>query len=183
VLRETAGCGLEVEIDPVPELVDLTLETVPDQVVLRGPGEGGAVEAPLKDPALLEAIDAFRTAEVPVAVVVAPEVQAVLAAQEAGLPFVRLSTSRFGRASTEDRAIVEFRAVRECARTAGEIGLRVQAGGSLGYRNADRMAEVPEIEQIVVGQAIAARAVFAGLQTAVRELRELLRSIRVEGEA
>jgi pyridoxine 5-phosphate synthase len=183
ILREAACCELELEIPPEPDLVDAALELRPAQVVLRGPGEGGAVEVPLRDPALREAIEAFRTAEMPVAVIVEPDAQAILAAQEAGLPFVRLMTDRFGRADTEDRAVVEFRAIRAAARTAGEISVRVQAGGALGYGNADRVASVPEIEQIVVGQAVAARAVFAGLQTAVREMRELVRSVRVEGES
>jgi pyridoxine 5-phosphate synthase len=182
VLRDTATCGFDVEIEPDAALVDAVLEIRPDQVILLGPGEGGAVEVPMRDPALTDAVDAFRTAGVPLAVVVEPEAEAVLAAQEAGLEFVRLDTGRFGRADTDDRTVMAYRAVRECARTAGDVGMRVHAGGALGPANARRIAAIPEVEQIVVGQAVAARAVFAGLQTAVRELKDLLRGVRVEGE-
>jgi pyridoxine 5-phosphate synthase len=183
ILRETAACGLEVEIDPEPALVDAVLEVRPDQVVLRGSGEQGAIEAKGRDPALGEAIEAFRTAEIPAAAIVVPEPEAVLAAQEAGFPFVRLATGRFGRAATEDRGLVALGALRSVARTAKDVGLRVQAGGGLGYRNAELVASLREVEQIVVGRAVAARAVFTGLRAAVRDLRESLRSVRVEGEA
>jgi pyridoxine 5-phosphate synthase len=183
ILRETAPCGLEVELVPDEALVDAALEARPDQVVLRGPGEGGHFEKPGADPALVEAVDAFQTAGIRTAVIVPPDVPAVLAAQEAGLPFVRIDTGRYGRADTEDREVVAYRAVRECARNAAEIGLRVQAGGALDARTIERIAEVPEVEHIVVGRALAARAVFCGLQTAVREMKQRLGTVRVEGEA
>jgi pyridoxine 5-phosphate synthase len=183
VLRDTVTCGFDVEIEPDAALVDTVLEIRPDQVILRGPGDGGAVAIPMRDPALADAIDAFRTAGIPLVVIVEPEPEAVLAAQEAGLPFIRLDTGRFGRADTDDRIVMAYRAIRECARTAGDLGLRVQAGEALGLASAPRIAAIPEVEQIVIGQAIAARAVFAGLQTAVREMKDLLRPVRVEGEA
>jgi len=183
VLRETALCGLEVEIEPVEALVDAALEVRPDQVVLRGPGDGGVFESPGGNPALTEAIDAFRTADVPVAMIVPPDVPTILAAQETGIGFVRIDTGRYGRASTEDREVMAYRELAASARNAVEIGLRVEVGGALGERNVVRVAELMEVEQIVVGRALAARAVFCGLQTAVREMKELLRSVRCEGEA
>jgi pyridoxine 5-phosphate synthase len=116
------------------------------------------------------------------AVIVPADVPAVLAAQEVGIPFVRIDTGPYGRASTEDREVMAYREIRECARNAAEIGLRVQAGGALDARNLERIAAVPEIEQVVVGRSLAARAVFCGLQTAVREMKDRLRTVRVEGE-
>ncbi len=183
VLRETTLCGLEVEIAPTEALVDAVLEVRPDRVILRGPGDGGVFESPGGNVSLAEAIDAFRTASIPVAMIVPPDVPTILAAQETGIGFVRIDTGRYGRATTEDREVMAYRAVSSAARNAVEIGLRVEVGGGLGEQNVLRVAELSEVEQIVVGRALAARAVFCGLQAAVREMRELLRSVRCEGEA
>ncbi len=183
VLRETALCALELEISPAEALVDAALEVRPDRVILCGPGDGGAFERPGGSPDLADAIDAFKTAGIPVALIVPPDVPAILAAQETGIGFVRVETGRYGRADTEDREVMAYREVSSCARNAAEIGLRVEAGGGLDALNTLRIAELAEVEQIVVGRALAARAVFCGLQSAVREMKNLLRTVRCEGEA
>ena len=57
---------------------------------------------------------------------------------------------------------------------AAESGLAVHAGHGLNYRNVHPVAAVPEIEELNIGHSIISRAVFTGLERAVREMRELL---------
>jgi pyridoxine 5-phosphate synthase len=54
------------------------------------------------------------------------------------------------------------------------LGLRVSAGHGLNYQNARRMTKIPEIEEFNIGHSIIARAVFVGLERAVREMKALL---------
>ena len=71
----------------------------------------------------------------------------------------------------------EFLAIRQAATTAKQLGLRVHAGHGLDYRNVWRVAGLPEVEELNIGFAIVARALFIGLAPAVREMRtEMLRA-------
>jgi pyridoxine 5-phosphate synthase len=172
VLRETALAGLELEIAGDSALIDPVLETHPERLTLVG--REGPIDTTQRNPELVEAIDAFLTAELAVGVLIPPESEAVLAAQGLGVRFVRLDTGGYARAAAEDRALMAFRSIDAAARTASEVGLRVSAGGGLTLRSVRRLIGLASIEQIVVGRAIVARAVFIGLEAAVREVRDAL---------
>ena len=50
----------------------------------------------------------------------------------------------------------------------------VLAGHGLTYRNIDAIATVPEIEELNIGHSIVSRAVFTGMETAVRDMKEII---------
>ena len=73
--------------------------------------------------------------------------------------------------------IGEFLAIKKAAATAHQVGMRVHAGHGLDYGNVWRVAALPEIEELNIGFAIVARALFTGLTSAVSEMRhEMLRA-------
>ncbi|WP_243663588.1 pyridoxine 5'-phosphate synthase, partial [Rhodothermus marinus] len=62
------------------------------------------------------------------------------------------------------------------ARVAHELGLQVHAGHGLDYHNYPLFREtVPYVHEVSIGFAIIARAVLVGLETAVREMRRLVK--------
>ena len=64
--------------------------------------------------------------------------------------------------------------IREAARYAHGLGLRVNAGHGLHYHNVKPIAAIPEMEELNIGHAIIGRAVFEGLPVAVAEMKRLM---------
>ncbi len=133
--------------------------------------EGGLDVAAHRD-AVAKAIEALRAEHIGVSLFIDPDEQALLAANEVGAHAVELHTGRYADAKTEAVRIHELQAIRRAASTAHELGLRVHAGHGLDYRNVDRVASLLAIEELNIGYAIVGRAIFKGLETAVREMRE-----------
>lgn len=55
------------------------------------------------------------------------------------------------------------------------LGLNVNAGHGLDYHNVQAIAAIPGIRELNIGHAIIARALFAGLDRAVRDMAGLLK--------
>ncbi len=62
-------------------------------------------------------------------------------------------------------------ALRESASLAVSLGLKVHAGHGLSVANVAPVAEIPEIEELNIGHALVGRALFVGMEQAVREIR------------
>ncbi len=58
------------------------------------------------------------------------------------------------------------------------LGLAVHAGHGLTYENVTPVAGIPEIEELNIGHSIVSRAVLVGMERAVREMLDLVRSAR-----
>jgi len=88
---------------------------------------------------------------------------------------VELHTGTYANARSygEQEALLEE--IRKAARLARELGLAVNAGHGLNYTNIIRFREIEEIEEVSIGHAVIARAVFVGLDRAVRDMVALLR--------
>jgi pyridoxine 5-phosphate synthase len=52
----------------------------------------------------------------------------------------------------------------------------VNAGHGLNYLNVQQMCSIDEIDEMSIGHSIISRAVFVGLDRAVREMLALVRS-------
>lgn len=141
--------------------------------------EGGLDVGGRRD-AVLKVIEALKPEGIAVSLFVDPEEEALLAANELGADAVELHTGRYANAREEAAVVREFIALRDAAASAKTLGLRVHAGHGLDYRNVWRVAGLPEVEELNIGFAIVARALFVGLTQAVREMRdEMLRAREV----
>ena len=70
-----------------------------------------------------------------------------------------------------------LRADREGAEQAAGLGLKVSAGHGLNYVNIKRFAGVGEIEEYSIGHSLMARAIYVGLDQAVREMIALIEQL------
>ncbi|MBM4388302.1 MAG: pyridoxine 5'-phosphate synthase, partial [Deltaproteobacteria bacterium] len=69
----------------------------------------------------------------------------------------------------------EFERIKKSAKKAAALGLGVAAGHGLDYRNVERILTIPEIDELNIGHSIVSRAVFVGIERAVKEMKEILR--------
>ena len=99
------------------------------------------------------------------------------AASRTGAPVVELHTGAYADAEGAVRE-EQLHRIRDAARYAADIGLRVHAGHGLHYHNVQAVAAIPEIVELNIGHAIVARAVFAGLAAAVAEMKRLMLQAR-----
>ncbi|HEX8098299.1 MAG TPA: pyridoxine 5'-phosphate synthase, partial [Pyrinomonadaceae bacterium] len=131
------------------------------------------------------AVHRLREAEVISSLFIDPDPHQIEAAHEVGAQQVELCTSEYsdatlgGRAAHTEhaaRAAHELKRLREAAALAAQYGLRVAAGHGLTYRNVGAVAAIHEITEFNIGHNIVSRAIFVGLESAVREMREAIRS-------
>ncbi|TKD64515.1 pyridoxine 5'-phosphate synthase [Cobetia marina] len=101
-----------------------------------------------------------------------PEPEQIRAAFEAGAPVVELHTGAYADANGE-AARVEFERIAAAAELANELGLIVNAGHGLNYHNVEAIAGISGLNELNIGHAIIARAMFVGLKEAVIEMKRL----------
>lgn len=128
------------------------------------------------DPARIrDAIARLTDSGIRVSLFIDPDPRAVEQSKALGAPAIELHTGSYSHRPSDPSTI---RAVRSAARHGAEIGLAVHAGHGLTIRNVGAVAAIPEIEELNIGHSIISRAVFIGLDAAVREIRTVMSSAR-----
>lgn len=117
---------------------------------------------------------ALAEAGVRVSLFVDPDRRQLDAAREIGAPVVEIHTGRFADAATRDEQQQEFQRITEAVTHGLELGLQVNAGHGLHYHNARAVAAIPGVDELNIGHAIIARAVFTGLKAAVSEMKRVI---------
>jgi pyridoxine 5-phosphate synthase len=175
----TTVCNLELATRE--EIVEIACRLRPYQVTIvpekreEVTTEGG-LDLQRRDPYLRTALRRLDEAGVHVALFIDPEVEAIDAAKDLGVPAIELHTGRYAHAwRTDSRALDE---IRRAAEYASGIGLAVHAGHGLTYDNVQPIAAIPEIEELNIGHSIVSRAIFEGIGPAVRAMKRLLEDAR-----
>ncbi|MGI9537654.1 MAG: pyridoxine 5'-phosphate synthase [Desulfocapsaceae bacterium] len=175
ILRETVKTKLNLEMGAAKEIVSFALEIKPDLVTLvpekrqELTTEGG-LDVVSQKKKLSKTIAKMTKASIPVSLFIDPDSLQIKAAQDIGATFVELHTGRYADAVDETLQFEEFEMIRTSAEEAHLLGLRVNAGHGLNYFNTAAIAALDPIEELSIGHAIVSRAVFSGLDLAVRDM-------------
>ncbi len=179
LLRQTVKSKLNLEMGANDEIIAIALELKPDMVTLvpekrqELTTEGGLNVAGQRK-RLGTVIAGFAAAAIPVSLFVDPDSKQIQAAKKVGATFVELHTGRYCDAKNEAERELEFALIERAAEEAYELGLRVYAGHGLNYLTTARVAALDTIEELSIGHAIVSRAVFVGLDQAVREMLAII---------
>lgn len=178
MIREVAKSALNLEMAATSEMQEIALALQPDSVCIvperreEITTEGGVnlLDAP---PSLGELVATLRDADIRVNAFLSPDLPQIQEAARFRFDAVEIHTGAYANA---DRRGVEgeFKRVLEAAEAIRRLGMRVHAGHGLDYHNVTRMLEVPWLEEVNIGHAILARAVFTGLERAIRDMLHLL---------
>ena len=122
-----------------------------------------------------DACKRLAEASVRVSLFVDPDPFQIEAAAEAGAPAIEIHTGRYADAASMETRESEAILIRNAAILAQSMGLHVHAGHGLHYHNVQAIAAIPAIEELNIGHAIMARALFTGLRLAVAEMKALMR--------
>ncbi len=180
-LKQQIKTKLNLEMADVPAIVRFALKLRPDQATLvpekrREVTTEGGLDVVRHHQSIKKTVRALRKASIFVSLFVDPDDRQIQAAQEAGAQAVELHTGAYANARDAGQAKAELHKQIKAARTALVLGLRVHAGHGLDYRNLRPILRLPGLEEVNIGHSIVSRAVFTGLEKAVREMLALMRS-------
>ncbi len=107
-----------------------------------------------------------------------PDKAQIEAAVRCGAPTIEIHTGSYADATTPQDRDAEFHRIITATQFAHQAGLIVNAGHGLNYQNVKPIARIPHMNELNIGHGIVARAVFVGLENAVREMKRLMESAR-----
>ena len=176
VLRETVRTRLNLEASVEPAIVAFALEIRPDQVTFvperreELTTEGGLDVIRHRD-RVGEAINHCRQIGLEVSLFIDPDPAQVAASADLGVHAVELHTGRYADAPTTEQAARELQALKTAGEAAVAAGLSLHAGHGLNYQNVQDVARIPGMAELNIGHSIVARALFSGLERAVRDMK------------
>jgi pyridoxine 5-phosphate synthase len=179
LLRQLVKTKLNLEMGANEEIIKIALEIKPDMITLvpekrqELTTEGGLNVAGQKAK-LTKVVVRMEKAGIPVSMFIDPDPKQVAACREVGATFIEIHTGRYADAASETETDREFDLIARAGESAYETDLRCNAGHGLNYLNTPRLAELGLFEEFSIGHAVMARAVFVGLDQAVREMLALL---------
>jgi pyridoxine 5-phosphate synthase len=182
ILREIAKTRLNLEMSNALEIVDIAIDVRPDQATLvpekrqEITTEGG-LDVISGEKSIKEVIRRLQSAGIRVSLFIDPVNSQIEAAKRVGAEFIELHTGRYAEARREEESIRELQNLINSTQFALSLGLRVNAGHGLNYHNVKKVAQISGVEELNIGHSIISRAVFVGLERAVREMLELVHII------
>ncbi len=152
---------------------------IPDQVTLvpEQPGEvttEGGLDIVSNEASITRSVGKLKSAGIAVSLFIDPDIGQVEASARTGAGWIEIHTGIYAAAHGEENVRRELEKVRTALKRGRELGLRVNAGHDLNYRNTPPVAALEEMEELNIGHSIIARAVFTGLERAVREMGQII---------
>lgn len=178
LLRERLTTHLNLEMAVTEEMLDIACRLKPRDVCLvpekreELTTEGG-LDVAGQTQRIRSACRRLAESGVRVSLFIDPAANQIDAAAEAGAPVIEIHTGHYANASVRQRP-QWLEAVRQGAQRASRAGLQVNAGHGLTVDNVASIAAIPEIMELNIGHAIMARALYLGVEAAVREMKAIM---------
>lgn len=183
ILRDTIATRLNFEMAVTDEMLAIAVKLKPHFACFvpekrqELTTEGG-LEVAGQLSRIRDAVTQMREHNILVSLFIDADKAQIDAAVATGAPYIEIHTGKY--AETKDAAVqaAELKRISEAAAYAASLGLVVNAGHGLHYHNVQPIAAIPQMYELNIGHAIVARAVFSGLDAAVREMKRLMSEAR-----
>ena len=179
LLRETVKTKLDLEMGASNEIIRIALATKPDLVTFvperrqELTTEGG-LDVVAQKGRMKDVIAMFHAERIPVSLFLDPKPVNIETAKEIDSDIVEIHTGEYANARSEDEIHDRLIEIREAAILAKSIGLGVNAGHGLDYINTLAVAAIKAIDEMSIGHAIITRALFVGIDRAVKQMLEVI---------
>jgi pyridoxine 5-phosphate synthase len=179
LMCKTVFTKLNLEMSTSQEIIDIALKLKPEQVTFvpekrqEITTEGGLSVTTQKG-LLADVIKRFKDNGIYVSLFIDPDKDQIMASSEVGAQSVELHTGNYANARGGKQCAEKLEELKEGVRIAQSAGLRVNAGHGLTYKNTGPIVEYLDVEELHIGHSIVSRAIFAGIERAVREMKELI---------
>ncbi|MFT7679977.1 MAG: pyridoxine 5-phosphate synthase [Planctomycetota bacterium] len=177
-LRERITTLLNLEVSLDPEMVAIALESGAEAFCLVPENRAevtteGGLDVVRDLSRLQDTVPALAERGGEVSLFVDPDLVQLDASKACGATFVELHTGRYALTTGAEQGL-ELKRLQDAARHACNIGLRVNAGHGLDYENVTPITRLQGVEELNIGFAIVAHAVFVGVAPAIGEMRALM---------
>lgn len=179
LLKQTVKSKLNLEMASTQEMIRIALEVKPDMATLvpekreELTTEGG-LDVNMNRGVIENSVALLKEGGIVVSLFVDPHINQIEAAHRVGADFVEIHTGTFCDAKDRIEEEKELDRILTAVRMASELKLGINAGHGLNYLNIKRLVGINEIEEFSIGHSIISRALFVGLDQAVREMIELI---------
>ncbi len=173
-LREQLTTKMNLEMGNTPEILEIALRVKPAEVCLvpehrREVTTEGGLDVAGQFDALKPTVARLQSAGIRVSMFIEPARAQIEASHRLGAEIVALHTGAFANATGEAQR-TELVRIHQASVFAHGLGVQVNAGHGINYTNIALIRTVPHLAELNIGHSIVARAVFSGLDAAVREM-------------
>lgn len=180
ILRETINVRMNLECACVDEMLGIACDLKPYQVCLvpekreEVTTEGG-LDVVANRQRVADAVGQLTEAGIFVSLFIDPVIEQIEISKEIGAGAVELHTGSYAEADIGNEQNAQLQQLDDGCQRARKLGLHVHAGHGLTYTNVVPVAAIAGMEELNIGHSIVSRAIFVGLQQAVREMKQLCR--------
>jgi len=175
-LRESIATRLNLEMACTPAMTAFALKLKPDFVCLVPESreeittEGG-LDVKGGRQRVQDCVAAMNAAGIKASLFIDPDEEQIECSAAVKAPFVELHTGAYANAYFTPQRVQEFKRLRVGAVRAHELGLTVNAGHGINYVNIAEVRTLPHLHELNIGHSIISRALFTGIDEAVREMK------------
>lgn len=179
LLRQTLQTRLNLEMALHPEIVDIAYNLSPQDVCIvpekreEITTEGG-LDVLRNQSELKKVITKLNSKDIEVSIFIDPEASQIKASKESGAQAIEIHTGCYANAGNEKERLSELDKIRKMSEYAVSLGLKVNAGHGLNYHNVYDIALIGELDTLNIGHSIIGRAVYVGIDRAVKDMLEIL---------
>jgi pyridoxine 5-phosphate synthase len=181
LLRQITTPRLNLEMAAVDVIVDFACALKPDEATLvperreELTTEGG-LDVVAHQQVVRRAVQRLTAAGIPVSLFTDPDPLQIETSKLLGAQAVEIQTARYSEARTATDRQRELAALESAAEQVRRHGLHLHMGHGLTYTNVQAVARITGLEELNIGHSIVSRAVLVGMERAVREMKEAIRS-------
>ncbi|WP_018693449.1 pyridoxine 5'-phosphate synthase [Algicola sagamiensis] len=183
LLKDTLSTRMNLEMAVTNEMLDIAAQVKPEFCCLvpekreELTTEGG-LDVLSQEQRITEANLRLAAHGTKVSLFIDADRDQIEAAARTKAPYIEIHTGCYADAQTQKDAQNELSRIREGAEHAASLGITVNAGHGLHYHNVKPIAAISQMYELNIGHAIIARAVFDGLDLAVRDMKRLMLEAR-----
>jgi pyridoxine 5-phosphate synthase len=175
-LRASINTKLNLEMGNTPEILDIALRILPEEVCLVPENRAeitteGGLDAAGQIKLLTPTVGRLQKAGIRVSLFIEPDPAQIAAARQLGVEMIELHTGAFANAvagtPAHEQELVRLRAAAEHAE---RFGIQVNAGHGINYDNIREIVKIPHLAELNIGHSIVSRSIFTGLERAVADM-------------
>ena len=179
-LRKAVKTRLNLEMSINDEIIRIAKRVKPDEATLVPEKRAeitteGGLDVVRHFNRTAKAVGALQRSGIAVSLFIDPVKKQIKKAQESGATIIELHTGRYDLVQVKTARARELKKIKDMTKYAQSLGLTVNAGHGLKYHNTRPIARIPGMEELNIGHSIISRAVFVGLESAVKEMIKIIK--------
>jgi pyridoxine 5-phosphate synthase len=182
LLRQTVHSRLVLFMAPTSEMIGVALELKPSRVVLMPMlRKDGALDMGMDlvgDGKLVtETVQTLQSNGIGAGISVAPEPDHAKLVHQTRANWIYIHAGRLNKAESAAQQHQELSRIVDTVKVAHRLRMHIAVGHGLDYRLIKLFAGLKEVDEFTIGQSIVARAVLVGMETAVRDMITVIRTL------